>query len=157
MYSPFPQRWRWSRALSLRLHIPTSSQSPVDNDWGEKPCRKQLSRAIYPDLVCSEVNFFYCFNLFCCAVGLSFTLFCSIAFRIPNTTGFEVSRSTNCFWPISVCFFFLFCSTKLIFTSHDGENFYIANGIILTKWFNQSQQSFVRELCNGCICLVWEN
>lgn len=97
MYSPFPQRWRWSRALSLRLHIPTSSQSPVDNDWGEKPCRKQLSRTIDPDLVCSEVNF-YCFNLFCCAVGLSFSLFCSISFRIPNTIGFEERRGAS---PIS--------------------------------------------------------
>ena len=69
------QCWRWSRALSLHLHIPTSSQSPMDNDWGEKPCRKQLSRAIYLDLVCSEVNFFNCFNLFCCAVGLKFSSF----------------------------------------------------------------------------------
>ena len=42
MYSPFPQRWRESRALSLCLHIPTASQSPLDNDWGDKPCRKHL-------------------------------------------------------------------------------------------------------------------
>ena len=75
MYSPFPQRWRWSRALSLRLHIPTSSQSPVDNDWGEKPCRKQLSRAIYLDLVCSEVIFLIVLTCFAVQLGWSFRSF----------------------------------------------------------------------------------
>ena len=77
--------------------------------------------------------FFNCFNLFCCAVGLRFSLFCSILFGIPNTTGFEVSRSRNCFLACR-CLLILFHEIDFhVFNTRDRGDFYIADGLILTK------------------------
>lgn len=67
------------RASSLRLHIPTASQSPVDNDWGDKPCRKQLPGTFGPSKTPSYL--LHCIdNLLC---------FCRNSFRIPNNLSRE--------------------------------------------------------------------
>ena len=39
--------------------------------------------------------FLNCFNLFCCAVGLRFSLFCSTSSGTPNTIGFEERRGAS--------------------------------------------------------------
>lgn len=86
MYSPFPSRWRGSWALSLHLHIPTASQSPVDKDWADKPCRKQLPGTFSLRKTSSYLS--HCIDkLFCsCRILLGFQTTCSGREQKPHLT-----------------------------------------------------------------------